>query len=128
MNVYVLLIVIALENNHVFVMLQNSRLPIRNIKTYKRSFDAVENILQESTQIRGRWLEARPKLLGILDEDTQTDEDGNRKVLLVYNLNLPAKNRLSDTYDWVDVDGLEGINISDVDKDIIRHSIINFWE
>lgn len=128
MNVYVVLIVIALENNHVFVMLQNSRLPIVNISGYKRSFDAVECILKQSTRISGKWLEAQPKLLGVLDEDNQIDTDGNRKVLLVYNLNLPAKNVLDAMYDWVDIDGLESIDISDEDKNIIRYSIINFWE
>lgn len=128
MNVYVVLIVIALENNHVFVMLQNFRLPIRSISGHKRSFDVVENILKESTNISGKWLEAQPKLIGVLDEDTQTDEDGNRKVLLVYNLNLPTKNSLNTTYDWVDLDGLEDIDISNDDKNIIRYSIINYWE
>lgn len=125
MNVDVKLIVIVLDSNELYVLLKDRQVPTLSLTGFNNSFDAVEQIIKESMNIIGKWLEVQPKITGVLDDVSRVDSGGNRLVSIIYNLCLPAKNRLNEPYEWIDFGALESINIAEEDKNVIRYTSIN---
>jgi hypothetical protein len=124
MNIDVLLMVFATDNGKVYVMLHNLSVPRRKLGN-TNSFTVVEEIIKESMNISGRWNESEPKLVGLLDEPHRLDVSGNRLISIVYNLCLPIRNNVSASYQWINLADIDGLNMSDENKNVIRYASIN---
>lgn len=124
MNVNVYLIVLILENNHIYAMIQNKDIPNVYLDGFNNSYSAAENIMQSSMNISGKWIEAQPKNIGVIDDAGRTDDAGSRLISIIYYLPLLSKNTLSESYRWVDLEDLECIDISEEAKNVIRYAAL----
>lgn len=124
MNINIYLIIIAHEDNQLYVMLEDGEIPERQLKDFNSSFLAVENMMNTSMNITGRWNEFVPKLIGTLDDISRV-KDSNRLVTLVYSFCIPVRNKLNNKYNWFNFFDLEQSSFSDETKSIVRYAAIN---
>jgi hypothetical protein len=107
-----------------FVLLKDDDILIEEMgENSPTSFSIVEGMMRDSMNITGRWLEASPKLVGVLDDEHMKDSDTNsRSIALVYALHMSSKNALNNGYSWVPINNIENVKMSNVSKNIIRYA------
>jgi hypothetical protein len=127
MKVFVYLIAFAVDMDkytNSFVLLKDDDILIEEMgENSPTSFSIVEGMMRDSMNITGRWLEASPKLVGVLDDEHMKDSDTNsRSIALVYALHMSSKNALNNGYSWVPINNIENVKMSNVSKNIIRYA------
>lgn len=126
MRVFVYLITFAADiegSLNSFVLLKDGNILTKEmINDSPSSYSIIENMLEESMGITGRWAECMPKLVGVLDDKDTRDSDNIRLVALVYALCIASKNRTNEGYAWVAIDQLENVCKDDTSKNIIRYA------
>lgn len=126
MKIFVYLIVFAVEaeDRKTFVLLENRDILSREMsENSPPSFSIIENMMKDSMGITGRWLEATPRLIGVLDDEWMKDvETQRRSMAIVYSLYIPSKNAVKENYSWVYINDIEKVCNNDISKNIIRYS------
>lgn len=86
------------------------------------SFSMIEDMMKQSMNIVGRWAEATPKLVGVLDESVIDPNTKIKHIAIVYALYLSSKNSVNDGYVWTPIKEIETACYNEMSKNIIRYA------
>lgn len=121
-KIFVSLVAFAMDKGDIFVLTDNGHVTRKSLDSNLTSFTTIELFLRDGLGIIGRWAECSPKLIGVLDDIDRID-NGKRIIDLVYSLYMPAKNTTKGNYQWLNIKSIDGLDISEEDKNIIRYAV-----
>lgn len=124
-SVYLIVFTSDIENApNSFVLLRDGDILTEEmLDNSTSSFSMIEEMMKRSMNITGRWAEATPRLVGILDDETRIDLVTKTKhIAIVYALYLSNRNNVNRGYVWTPIKDIETKCNNDTSKNIIRYA------